>query len=112
MFPGYFFVSFEPDERVRLLETNHVIKVLVPSSEEVLKHQLDQIRMALTVDPSLGVVAALRAGRRVRIRGGAFMGVEGVVASARSTGIVRLNVEMIGQAVAVDIDRDFVELID
>ncbi|MBT3192938.1 MAG: hypothetical protein HN341_10320 [Verrucomicrobia bacterium] len=112
MFPGYFFVSFEPDERVHLLQTNHIISILVPPSEEVLKCQLDQVRQALDVDPSLGVVDALREGRRVRIRGGAFMGVEGVVESARNATMVRLNVELIGQAVAVDIDRDFVEIID
>jgi transcriptional antiterminator RfaH len=112
MFPGYFFVSFEPDDRVHLLQTNHVINVLVPPSEEVLKHQLDQIRQALAVDPSLSTVNAIRAGLRVRIRGGAFMGVEGVVDSARHPTTVRLNVELIGQAVAVDIDRDYVELID
>jgi transcriptional antiterminator RfaH len=112
MFPGYFFVSFEPDDRVHLLQTNHVISVLVPSSEAVLVSQLDQVRLALSVDPCLGAVEALREGRRVRILGGAFMGVEGVVESARNSGTVRLNVELIGQAVAVDIDRDYVELLD
>ncbi len=112
MFPGYFFVSFEPEDRVHLLQTNHVITIIVPPSEEVLVYQLDQVRQALTVDPTLGTVDALREGRRVRIRGGSFMGVEGVIESARNSGTVRLNVELIGQAVAVDVDRDYVELVD
>jgi len=111
MFPGYFFVSFEPEDRVHLLQTNHVISIIEPPSEEVLIHQLDQVRQALSVDPTLGTVEALRKGRHVRIRGGAFMGIEGVIASTRGgKGTVRLNVELIGQAVALDIDRDFVEL--
>jgi transcriptional antiterminator RfaH len=112
MFPGYFFVAFEPEERVHLLQTNHVITIIEPPSEEVLIHQLDQVRQALSVDPSLGTVDALREGRQVRIRGGAFMGIEGVIATTRGSGTVRLNVELIGQAVALDIDRDYIELVD
>ena len=112
MFPGYIFVAFEPEDRVHLLQTNHVITILVPPSEAVLVHQLEQIRQALAIDPTLGTVEALREGRRVRIRGGAFMGIEGVIASTRGSGKVRLNVELIGQAVALDIDRDYVELVD
>jgi len=112
MFPGYCFVSFEPDDRAHLLQTNHVISILVPPSEAVLEYQLDQIRQALAIDPALGAVEALREGRRVRIRGGVFAGIEGVVSSTRNAGKVRLNVELIGQAVAMDIDPDFIELVD
>jgi transcriptional antiterminator RfaH len=112
MFPCYLFVSFEPEDRIHLQKTNHIIKILEPPSEKQLIQQLEQIRLALNVDPSLGVAEAIKQGRAIRIRGGPFMGVEGVVASERNAGKVRLNVEMIGQAVVIDIDRDLVELLD
>ncbi len=112
MFPGYLFVSFDPVDRPYLLKTNHVLNIIQPPSEDTLVQQLAQIRQALSVDPTLGATDAIREGRSVRIRGGPFLGVEGVVASARSAGTVRLNVELIGQAVALEIDRDFVELLD
>ena len=83
-----------------------------PPSEDVLVHELDQIRMALKVDETLGAADALETGRKVRIKGGPFMGVEGVVASAKKKGLVRLNIDMIGQAVLVEVDLDFVEIID
>ena len=112
MFPGYFFVNFEKEQRVSLLQTNHVISILAPDSEENLRCQLEQIRLALAVDSTLGAVASLTKGRRVLIKGGVFMGVEGVVEFVRDRALVRLNVDMIGQAVAVDVEQNFVELID
>jgi len=112
MFPGYIFVSFSEEDKVFLQRTNHIIKILAPPSEDSLVFQLDQIKKALLVDETLGSAGAIDEGRRVRIIGGSFMGVEGVVESARKSGVVRLNVEMIGQAVVVEVDRDFVEMVD
>jgi transcription antitermination factor NusG len=48
----------------------------------------------------------------VRITGGPFSGIEGIVASLKGKTSVRLNVEMVGQAVAVDVAREFLEVID
>jgi len=69
------------------------------------------VRKALRVDPSLGTCQALTAGRRVRIHAGPFMGVEGIVANVKGKAKVCLNVEMIGRAVAVEVDREFIEVI-
>jgi len=112
VFPGYFFVSFDRQGRLSLLKTNNVVRILRPENERRLLHELAQIRKALRVDPALGICKALKRGRRVKIRGGPFMGVEGVVWSLKGNANVRLNVEMIGQAVALDVNREFVEVID
>jgi hypothetical protein len=40
------------------------------------------------------------------------MGVEGLIWTLKSNTVVRLNVEMIGQAVAVEVDKDYIELIN
>lgn len=112
LFPGYIFVSFQPEERILLQRTNHIVRILEPPSEDALVFQLDQIRKALEIDESLGTANTLERGRRVSIKGGPFMGVEGVVTDAGKSGIVRLNVEMIGQSVIVKVDRDYLEVID
>ncbi len=112
IFPGYFFVSFDFEQRALVLKTNYIVNILAPPDEAVLVHELAQIRMALTVDPTLGAAAAIQRGRRVRITGGPFMGVEGVVDVLGGTNKVRLNVDMIGQAVAVEIERGFLELVN
>ncbi len=48
----------------------------------------------------------------VRISGGPFAGVEGMIETLKGTTAVRLNVEMIGQAVKLEVAREFLELID
>ncbi len=112
MFPGYLFVCYEPEERKTVLQTGHIIRIMQPASEEALIHQLDQIRMALEADETLGVADAIIKGRRVRITGGSFMGIEGIVESSHKKDIVHLNIEMLGQAALIKIDRDYVELMD
>ena len=112
MFPGYMFVSYEGDQKICLLRTNHVIHILKPPSEDLLVHQLDQIKKALEVDETLGAEDAVQKGRRGIIKAGPFMGIEGVIDYTGKQGVVRLNIEMIGQAVVVEMDRDYIEIID
>jgi transcription antitermination factor NusG len=83
-----------------------------PGSRRELVHQLAQIRKALRVDPGLVSCSALKRGRRVRIKGGPFMGVEGVVTEVKGITEVTLNVDLVGQAVTVRVDRAFVEVAD
>ena len=83
VFPGYIFVSFDRDGRLELLKTNNIVRILETPDEHRLLRELDQIQKALAVDSTLGAVAALRKGRRVRITGGPFMGVEGLIQDAQ-----------------------------
>jgi len=111
VFPGYFFACFDDDGRLGLLKTNTIVRILnVPSQRELL-HELAQVRKALAVDPSLGTCEALKKGCLIRIRSGPFQGVEGLVESLKANMKVCLNVEMIGQAIAVEVDRGMVEII-
>lgn len=112
VFPGYIFLSFMDKQLLPLLQTNHVLKVIQPLNEKTLLRELVHIRKALAVDPALVSCVALRKGRRVRITAGPFLGVEGLVWSCKNNAKVRLNVDMIGQAVAVEVDKDFIEILD
>ncbi|MCX7590676.1 MAG: hypothetical protein N2255_03510 [Kiritimatiellae bacterium] len=111
VFPGYLFVRFNREERLSLLKSNQIVRILVPPDENQLLHELAQIKKALMVDPTLGACSAVKKGIAVRIVAGPFMGVEGVVTSLKGMTKVRLNVEMIGQAVALEVDRDYLEVI-
>ncbi|MFO7871914.1 MAG: transcription termination/antitermination NusG family protein [Kiritimatiellia bacterium] len=111
LFPGYLFVSLTRPGRLALLKTNNVLRELSAPDDSRLLYELDQIRKALSVDPALGACKALEKGKRVRVRGGPFMGVEGIVSFKGKTR-VRLNVEMIGQAVAVEVEEEWLEVID
>jgi len=111
VFPGYFFVSADADGRLSLQKTNHIVRILQPSSQRRLLHELAQVRKALRVDPALATCPAMAAGRRVRIQAGPFTGIEGVVQNVKGKAKVCLNVEMIGRAVAVEVAREFLELV-
>ena len=112
VFPGYFFMTCDEKGRVDLLKTNNIVRTLKPPNEETFLFELDQIRRALAADPTLGSCQAIERGRRVRITGGPFMGVEGMVENMRGRTKVCLNIEMIGRAVAVEVDRQFLELME
>jgi len=112
LFPSYFFCSFDAEGRLGVLKTNNVLRVLDPGNKRKLLHQLAQIRKALRADPALIAVSAVRAGRQVRIRGGPFMGLEGVIKEVKGQTRVILNVEMIGRAVIVAVDRQYIDVID
>jgi transcription antitermination factor NusG len=112
VFPGYVFVSFDRPGRVVLLRSNHIVRILTPVREDLFLQELDQVRKALAVDPTLGSCNALQAGKRVRIVAGPFMGIEGLISGLKSRTVVRLNVDLIAQAVALEIEREYLELID
>lgn len=112
IFPGYLFASFDRDGRLAILKSNHVVRILEPGNKRELLHQLAQVRKALRADPGLVSCSAVQRGRRVRIKGGPFLGVEGVVAEVKGVTQVTLNVDMVGQAVVVHVDRAFVEVVD
>lgn len=112
VFPSYAFAAFGREDRSIVLRSNNVVRLLEPEEELKLVHELEQVRLALNADPTLMSCIALSMGTRVRIKGGAFMGIEGIVARMRNPAKVRLNVEMIGQAVAIEIARELLEPID
>jgi transcription antitermination factor NusG len=112
LFPSYFFSSFDSDGRLSLLKTNNVLRILEPSSKRRLLRDLAQVRKALQVDPTLSACSALAEGRRVKILGGPFMGIEGTVISTQGRTKVCLNVDMIGRALAVEVDREYLEVTD
>ena len=112
VFPGYVFLSFDKLQLLPLLQTNNILKVIQVVSARTLLRELVQVRKALAIDPTLVCCAALTKGRRVRITAGPFQGVEGLVWSCKKNAKVRLNVDMIGQAVAVEVDKEFIETLD
>ena len=72
--------------------------------------QVEIIRKAVergNAEPHPTVVA----GQRGRIRNGVFAGVEGIVVRVRNTFRVVLMVELIMKSVAVEVDRDDLEIL-
>lgn len=110
VFQGYVFASFDAEGKIDLLKSNSIIRIIEPGNEAALIFQLDQVRKALSVDATLGATAALKKGKKVKIIGGPFMGVEGVISDLRGASKLILNVEMINRAVVVEVDTQYIEL--
>lgn len=109
VFPGYCFLYYGESDRVTLLKSNLLVRVLTVMDQAKLVRELQQIRQALAVDPSLNACAAFEKGKRVAIRSGPFRGLEGVVQMVRGKARVILNVEMIGRGLAVEVGMEVLE---
>jgi transcription antitermination factor NusG len=103
LFPGYVFVRMNPVERVEMLKTNLVVRTIdVPFPRRMI-HELRQIARAGKAGAELRKVERFAVGERVRIVQGPFYGVEGYVKTDTGGTMVVLNIEILGQAVAVSI---------
>jgi transcriptional antiterminator RfaH len=112
VFPGYVFASFSCDRRELLLKSGNLARIIDVIDQDNFLWELDQVRKALFVDPTLGAMKALQKGMLVRIVNGPFLGLEGLVDSVKTQSRVMLNVNMIGQGVFVDVEADMLELLD
>ena len=112
LFSGYVFIVFGIEERTLVLKSNAVVRILDVTDQRQFVKELEQIRAALGVDPTLGACEAFKQGAKVRIGAGPFQGLEGVVQTIKGKTRVLLNVEMIGQAVPVEVSMGLLEPLD
>lgn len=112
LFKGYVFASFDNAQRVELMRSHSVLSVLEVEDQAKFLHELNQVRQALSVDPTLSVERVLKPGLRVRITSGPFMGLEGIVSVVRGAERVMLAVDMIGQAIVVNAETALLEPAD
>jgi transcription antitermination factor NusG len=111
LFPGYVFVRLALSERMRVVQIPSVVRLVgfgglptaLPDTEmEILRAGLSQ---SLRAEPH----PFLTVGRRVRISGGPFAGLEGVLKRKKSNLRVVVSLELIQRSVAVDVDAADVE---
>lgn len=113
VFPGYFFAAFNHEGRVELLKTNSVVRVIPATNQDQLVFELEQVRLALGVDETLGAANMYVKGRKVKVTGGPFQGIEGVISDAgQYPRKISLNIEMLGQSVPVAIEPEYLEILD
>lgn len=112
VFPGYVFAALGRPERELALKSNQIVRIIEVTDQQRFLWELDQVKKALEVDPTLGATSAFSRGKIVRIVDGPFRGLEGIIETSKGRTRVVLNVDMIGQAVSVDVDMDLLERIE
>jgi transcription antitermination factor NusG len=106
LFPGYIFVRLALCDRLRVVQIPSVVRLVgfggfpiaLPDAEiEILQSGFSR---SLGAEPH----PFLTVGRRVRITGGPFAGLEGVLKRKKSTLRVVVSLELIQRSMAVDVD--------
>lgn len=114
LFSGYLFVSLALQDRLPVLQTLGVAGFLtlqgrpIPVSDGEVEALQGMMARRLCYEPH----PFLREGTRVRVKNGFLAGAEGVLVGRRQRYRLVVNVDLIHQAVAVDIESSDVEVID
>jgi transcriptional antiterminator RfaH len=112
LFSGYVFLHGTEEERVQSLTTNRVSCILPVPDEAQLWQDLRQVHRLIEADAPLTVERRLTAGRQVRIKAGAMMGMEGTVLARRGSIRLLVAVHFLQAGVSVEIDDYMLEAID
>ena len=104
LFPGYVFCVVTPDQRTDVLQCRHVVRGLEVVDQSGLQDQLLRIERALQVQEMVEVMPFLKEGAAVRVRSGPLKGLAGMIRQVKGRTRVVINVDMIQQAVAVEVD--------
>ena len=111
LFSGYLFGYFALQDKVALLETFGVARIVgvngmaVPVPEEQIAAVRMMVEHRLSYDPHPYLVG----GMRVRITRGVLMGAEGTLVAKRGRHRLVISIDLIQHAVAVDVDSADVE---
>lgn len=113
LFPGYVFVRLALRDRLRVVQIPSVVRLVgfnglpcaLPDTEmEIMRSGLSQ-RLRAEPHPFLTV------GRRVRIVGGPFVGLEGILKRKKTNLRVVVSLDLIQRSVAVDVAAEDIEAI-
>lgn len=112
LFQGYIFVQWTPENQADLQRSSLILHVLKPKSSIRMLRELVTLRKVLKQSPELAIGPLMKEGMPVRVISGPFMGTQGLVAKNKAPGKVIINIEMIGQSVALPIESINLEVCD
>ena len=115
LFPGYGFVrlSDSPAQRLRILQTAGVNGFVMMNGfpVPVPEQQLEDVRLLLAHEIACRAYPFLKAGQRVRIRGGCLDALEGILISENKDHSLVISIDSIQRSVAIRIEGYDVEAV-
>ena len=110
MFRGYLFVRSDLRDRERILQTNGVVHLvgIRGKPSPIPDKQIDWVKIVVGQPHRVKREPVLATGEHVRVVAGPFSGIEGIVTCVRVNSRVVINLDVIAQAVSVDVDPGFV----
>jgi transcription antitermination factor NusG len=110
LFPGYVFIRMRREQRQKVYQSDYVANLLDVFDQVVFEHQLNDILRALETDLEILLAPEIGEGKSVRVKSGPLRGMEGWVEKRYGFQYVLLRLDFIGQAAAVRVEADQLEL--
>ena len=112
LFGGYVFLFASEEERLRSFTTNRIAHSLAVEDQSQLAFDLLQIHRLIAADAPLTVESRLGPGQQVRVRQGAFAGLEGIVLKRRGETRLLVSINFLQQGASVEIDDFMLDLLE
>lgn len=106
LFGSYMFLFANEEERVSALTTERIVQLLPAPPGQEIAQDLQNVRALIAAGTPLTLESRLAVGRRVRVKSGALMGLEGVILSRRGEARLLVGVRFLQQGASVLI-QDF-----
>ena len=106
LFPGYCFARFDPRFRLNVLKCGGVVNIVSIDGEPALipDYEIQAIRQLIESDLAYDPCPLIREGMMVEVTHGPLKGVVGRLARKNDKARLVLSVDLIGQAVSVEVD--------
>jgi transcription antitermination factor NusG len=106
LFPGYCFARFDADGRLPVLKCTGVVSIVSFEGRPapIPEHEIDGIRRLVQSDLQYDPCPLIREGMMVEVKHGVLKGVIGRLIRKGSHARLVLSVDLIGQAVSVEVD--------
>ena len=111
LFPGYVFLHLRPEQKQRVFQSDYVANLLVVTDQALFIRQMEEILKALDTELEVRLAPQIGQGCRVKIKSGPLRGLDGWVEDRYGMTTVLLRLDFIGQAAAVKMHADELELI-
>jgi transcription termination/antitermination protein NusG len=115
LFSCYVFVQVAPtnEAKVKVLTTDGVVRFIGHNGEgsAIPEEQIDSVRILLAQDVACASHPFLKVGQRVRLRGGALDGVEGIFQSCAGDDTLIVSIDAIQRSMSVRIKGYDIEVI-
>jgi transcription antitermination factor NusG len=113
LFPGYIFVRFARASRRTVISLPGALRVLGREGTDVVEAgEIERIRGALASGYILRPHPVVSVGMRVRVRGGIFEGMEGMVVELRSSCKVVISMSAVRQCYSLETEMSNIDILD
>lgn len=111
LFPGYCFVRFDGADRLSVLKCTGVVNIVSFDGDiaPIPEHEIESIRRLLDSDLQFDSCPMIREGMTVEVTHGPLKGVVGRLVRKGAHARLVLSVDLIGQAVSVEVDASDVK---